>query len=97
MWAFFGHFVAICVLLVAFICLFFEFVANLAAVKQLNYIIMRKIKDLKVGDLFKLKPSGKLYVRSSFCRDIKRYSYYDYDDVNNEHFAKADKLVITDF
>lgn len=55
------------------------------------------IRDLKVGEYFLLRPAGKVYVRGSYCRDNKRYSYFDFDDVNNEHFAKADKPVITDF
>lgn len=36
--------------------------------------------------------SGVAYERS-----MKRYSYYDFDDVNNEHFAVGDKSVIVDF
>lgn len=55
------------------------------------------IRELKRGDFFKLKPIGIVYVRGSYCREIKRYSYYDFDDVCNEHFAKSDKSVITDF
>ena len=55
------------------------------------------ISELKVGDFFKLSPNGKVYVRSHFDRSTKRYSYYDFDDVNNEHFATRTRMVIVDF
>jgi len=56
-----------------------------------------RIKDLKIGEYFKLKTNGRVYVRGEYERSSKRYSYYDFDDVNREHFAKGDKEVITDF
>lgn len=58
---------------------------------------MKTIKDLKVGDFFKLKPNGRVYVRSEYNRMTKKYEYYDFDDVNRWHEAKRDKSVITDF
>lgn len=54
------------------------------------------IKQLKVGDYFKLKPNGRVYVRGKYERISKRYSYCDYNDVNAEHFAKGDREVITE-
>lgn len=55
------------------------------------------IKELKRGDFFRLKENGKVYVRDYYERSEKKYCYYDFDDVNNWHFAKGTKKVITDF
>ena len=55
------------------------------------------IKDLKVGDYFKLKENGRVYVRDSYIRSTKKYGYYDFDDVNRWHECKGTKQVITDF
>lgn len=56
-----------------------------------------KLKELKKGDFFKLKPNGRVYVRDSYNRSTKKYDYYDFDDVNRWHDAKGDKEVIVDF
>lgn len=53
------------------------------------------IKELKVGDYFKLKPNGRVYVRGKYERISKRYSYCDFNDVCSEHFARGDREVIT--
>lgn len=58
---------------------------------------MKKLKELKKGEYFRLRKKGKLYVRGEYVRDLKRYSYYDYDNVNKEHFAKGEIKIITDF
>ena len=58
---------------------------------------MKTIKQLKVGDFFRLHPNGKVYVRGEYERSLKRYSYYDFNDVNNEHFAVGNKSVIVEF
>lgn len=55
------------------------------------------IRELKRGDYFRLKPNGKEYVRGYYDRSLKKFSYYDFFDVNNEHFAKGSKTVIVDF
>lgn len=54
------------------------------------------IKDLKIGDYFKLKPNGRVYVRDSYNRSTKKYEYYDFDDVNYSHECKGTMQVITD-
>lgn len=54
------------------------------------------IKDLRCGDFFKLKPTGKVYVRGEYNRSTKRFEYYDFNDVNNYHEAKRCKVVIPD-
>lgn len=58
---------------------------------------MKTIKDLNVGEYFKLKPNGRVYVRQEYNRMTKRFEYCDFDDVNRWHEAKRDKPVITDF
>lgn len=40
-------------------------------------MIYTTIKSLKVGDLFKLIPNGRIYVRNTYNRDSKKYEYYD--------------------
>lgn len=58
---------------------------------------MTTLKELKKGDYFKLKPNGRVYVRSDYDRSTKKYEYYDFDDVNIWHQTKGSKEVITDF
>lgn len=55
------------------------------------------IKELKVGDYFKLTPNGRVYVRDTYNRSSKKYGYYDFDDVNRWHECKGSKMVIIDF
>lgn len=55
------------------------------------------ISHLKKGDFFKLQPNGRVYVRGEYDRSSRKYSYYDFDDVNREHFAPATRPVIVDF
>lgn len=58
---------------------------------------MKTIKQLKVGDFFKLHPNGKVYVRGEYERSLKRYSYYDFNDLITtfwEDFSIADKYGI---
>jgi hypothetical protein len=55
------------------------------------------IRELKRGDYFKLKENGKVYVRGDYDRGSKKYSYSDFFDMMNEHFAKGSKPVIVDF
>ena len=58
---------------------------------------MTTIKQLKKGDYFKLRENGRVYVRGDYNRSIKKYEYYDYDDICNFHVCKGTKIVITDF
>lgn len=55
------------------------------------------IKDLKRGELFKLRPNGRVYVRDEYNRSTRKYEYYDYDNANAWHEANGTKRVITDF
>lgn len=61
-----------------------------------------KIKDLKQGDFFTLKPGiypteKQVYERGAFERSEKKYSCTRYDDFCAERFFKGDKIVYIDF
>lgn len=61
-----------------------------------------KIKDLKKGDFFTLKPisepaENQVYIRDVYARDIKKYLAYKFSDVNSFREFKGDKIVYTDF
>lgn len=52
------------------------------------------IKELKVGDYFKLKENGRVYVRDTYNRSTRKYEYYDFNDVNRWLECKGTKEVI---
>lgn len=58
-----------------------------------------KIKNLKVGDFFRLKDSetSPVWVRGEYDRSLKKYSTYKFDDVNHERFVSPDIEVFTEF
>ena len=55
------------------------------------------LKNVKRGDFFRLHENGKVYVRDEYDRSFKKYSYYDFDDINNWHLAKGTRKVIINF
>lgn len=62
----------------------------------------KKIKDLKKGEWFTLKPieepaGMQVYVRGNYERSGKKYSCYKWADVNTERFFKGDKVVYVGF
>lgn len=59
----------------------------------------KKLKDIKQGELFKLKntESAPVWVRGEYDRQSKKYSTYRYDDVCHERFVKGDTEVFVDF
>lgn len=54
------------------------------------------IDKLKVGDIFQLKPNGRLYIRDPYNRITRKYEYSDYDDICRYHSCKGSKKVIID-
>lgn len=62
-----------------------------------------KIKELKKGDFFTLKPYGdyptelQVYVKDEYCRSAKKYFGYKYGDVNFSRLFSGEKEVYTDF
>lgn len=59
----------------------------------------KKLKEIKQGELFKLKntESAPVWVRGEYDHSSKRYSTYRYDDVCHERFVKVDTDVFVDF
>jgi len=58
---------------------------------------MKTIRQLKLGEFFKFSPNGRVFVRGEYDRSSRTFAYYPFDDVNNEHFARGERQVITDF
>lgn len=62
----------------------------------------KKLKDLKQGEYFTLKPiafpsESQVYVRDEYDRSEKKYWIYKWSDVNAGRFMKGEKEVFTDF
>nr|DAK61221.1 MAG TPA: hypothetical protein [Caudoviricetes sp.] len=58
-----------------------------------------KIKNLKIGDYFRLKDSetSPVWVKGEYDRSLKKYSTYKFDDVNHERFVSSNLEVFTEF
>ena len=60
-----------------------------------------EIKNLKKGEFFKRlikgQPTERVYIKGDYDRATKTYSATAYDDINQEIFIKANKLVAYDF
>lgn len=54
------------------------------------------IADLKIGEYFKLKENGRVYVRSTYNFSTRQYEYYDFHAVNCIHECIGSMPVITD-
>ena len=57
----------------------------------------KTLREVKIGEFFRLRTNGKVYVRDEYNRSEKRFEYYDFDDICNFHLAKGEKKVITGF
>ena len=55
------------------------------------------INKIKEGEFFKLALNGRVYVRGGYDRYFREYSYFDFDNVNREHFCCGNKKVLVDF
>ena len=61
----------------------------------------KRIKDLKKGEYFTLKPiefpkENMVLIRGEYERSSKKYSVTKFDDINHESFMKGDKMVYVD-
>ena len=61
-----------------------------------------KLKELKNGEMFTLKPieypkESQVYIREEYDRSTKRYICIKWSDVNAERLFKGDKEVYTEF
>lgn len=65
-------------------------------------MIQTTIRELKEGDFFTFRPhenpkERQVYVRSDYDRSGKKFAYFPYSDMMDEHFAKGSRVVFTDF
>lgn len=63
---------------------------------------MKKLKDVKPGEFFTLKPipepkESQVYVRDDYDRSERKYLCYKFNDVNSWRYLKGDRIVYTDF
>lgn len=60
---------------------------------------IKKIKELKKGEYFRLKDSdlAPVWIKGDYVRSDKKYSNYKFEDVNHERLLSPDKSVFTDF
>lgn len=61
-----------------------------------------KLKDLKNGDYFTLKPveepaSSLVYVRGDYDRSLRKYEVYKFLDCRDFRYKKGDLIVYVDF
>lgn len=63
-----------------------------------------KLKELKKGDLFALKPHGErhitdsqVYIKGEFDRSVKKYDCGRCDDISYSRYFDGNKTVYTDF
>ena len=54
------------------------------------------LKDLKNGDLFRLKPDGPVWMRDEYDRSTKKYCVHKWDDVNHWSLKKGTIKVYVD-
>lgn len=62
-------------------------------------MIIKKIKDLKKGEYFRLKDSDSapVWIRGEYVREEKKYSAYKFDDINHERLFAPGKEVVIGF
>lgn len=57
-----------------------------------------QIKNLKKGEFIKrTETAQRVYIKGDYDRATKTYSCIAYDDINQEIFIKADKVVFYGF
>lgn len=61
-----------------------------------------KIKDLKSGDWFTLKPieepkPSQVYIRGAYDRSAKKYECGRFDDISASRLFSGEKEIYTDF
>lgn len=67
-----------------------------------------KIKDVKKGEFFVIKPDcvneygeviqgSKVFIRGDYCRELRKYSAIRFNDICDERMFKGDKIVYIDF
>ena len=62
----------------------------------------KRIKDLKKGEYFTLKPveypkESVVWIRGDYERSSKKYSVIKWNDICHESFMKGERIVYVDF
>lgn len=65
-------------------------------------VVAKKLKNVKSGEWFTLKPieepkANQVWIKAHYVRSEKKYSCYNFDDINKERFFKSDKIVYCEF
>ena len=65
-------------------------------------MVAKKVKDLKVGEWFTLKPieepkDSQVYIRGQYDRTERKYDCDKWDDISVNRYFKGDRVVYTDF
>lgn len=57
------------------------------------------LKNVKKGDLFKLRPTdgATIWVRDEYDREDKKYEYHDFFNIGRWNYAKGTRIVYIDF
>lgn len=55
------------------------------------------IKDVKQGNVFRLKINGPVYVRGSYDQSSKKFEAYKWDDINHFIYKRGDFPVFIGF
>ena len=63
---------------------------------------MKKLKDVKPGEFFTLKPTpepkeSQVYIRDDYDRSERKYLCRKFSDVNAWRYLKGDRIVYTEF
>lgn len=60
---------------------------------------IKKIKELKKGEYFRLKDSDSVpvWIRGEYVREEKKCSAYKFDDINHERLFSSNKDVVIGF
>lgn len=67
-----------------------------------DVVIETALKELKPGDYFTKKaiesPSfSQVWIKGNYCRDVKKYECYNYNDVNKYCYIPGNKIVYSNF
>lgn len=65
-------------------------------------VTMKKLKNVKAGEYFTLKPipepkESQVYIRDEYDRSEGKYLCYKFSDVNAWRYLKGETVVYTDF
>lgn len=57
---------------------------------------MKAVEKIKIGDFVKRKPNAKkTFTRGEYCRESKKYTLNDCEDISNCIYVKKGTLLVT--